>query len=264
MSEITNVRKVAYITGTRADYGLMRRILQGISDSENLHLELYIAGMHLLESQGSTVALVKSEFPSASILNSKPNGTKLSDNSFFAAQLIDELTHAFLRNRPDIVLVLGDRVEMLATSLVALYLHLPVVHIQGGDVTGTVDDIARHATTKLSQLHLVATTAARNRVIAMGEEPKRVQVVGSPGVDSIVHLKLPDDKTVYEEISLDLNSKFVLVTLHPESETITDSGHQMELVLSTVSEFKLPIVLIYPNSDPGSAEMIAVIEKWCS
>ena len=161
-------KKIAYISGTRADFGLMTPILSAIKRSKNLDLKLYVTGLHLMAEFGSTVNEVKKLFPRAVEVRAIFENDKKSSLVMFTSILINKLTKIFKKDTPDFVLILGDRPEMLAVALICLYLGIPTGHIHGGEKTTTVDELARHAITKLSHLHFPATEEAAERIAKMG------------------------------------------------------------------------------------------------
>ncbi len=254
-------KKVMYVSGTRADFGLMIPILKAIEKSDGLELEIYATGIHLMSEFGKTVNYVKKEFPRVKVIKADfKTDNRLSTVKFiskFIGNLINKLTH----NRPDIVLVLGDRPEMLSVATTCLYLGVPVAHIHGGDKSGTVDETARHAITKLSHIHFAATKDSAERIRKMGEEKWRIHVVGAPALDTILNEQLPTKKEIYRQLNLDKNKKFILVTLHPISENVEKAGNQEKIVLAAVKKFRLPIVIIYPHADAGGRKIIKVIEE---
>jgi len=254
-------KKIAYITGTRADFGVMTSLLHAIDNSSKLELSLYATGMHLMPQFGNTIQEVRKEFKNVKRIDAVFQTNSRESTVFFASDLLKQLTQLFIRDLPDFALVLGDRVEMITVALACIYFGIPVGHVHGGERTGTVDEIARHAITKLSHLHFVATKDAYRRVIKLGEEPWRVHIVGAPSLDAIFKLQISSSEKIHNFLGLGQQEKILLVTLHPISEDIKKSNKQMEEVIKAVKTFNLPTVIIYPNSDPGSKEMIAVIEK---
>ena len=177
------LKKVLYITGTRADYGLMHNTLELLDKDDNIHLDVAVTGMHLMEEFGYSLNEIKKDNFMLHVINQ----TFLKDNeqsmSEFIGNLIVDLTRLMVDLNPDIVLLLGDRGEMLAGAIVASYLQIPVAHIHGGDVSSTVDDSARHAITKLSNIHFPATEKSASRIKQMGENQDNIFVVGAPGLN---------------------------------------------------------------------------------
>lgn len=255
------VKKIVYVTGTRADFGLMAPVLKSIEQSPLLSLSIYATGMHLMPQFGFTLKEVIHQHRNVKKINSVFNSDGRNRMAGFVADFYPKLLAHLAKDRPDIVLLLGDRVEMLSAAMCCLYLGIPVAHVHGGEKTYTVDEIARHSITKLSSIHFVANQESALRVKRLGEEEWRVHVVGAPALDVILHEKLPTRVELFNKLGVDNSKKIILVTLHPISEKIEESSKQIKEVLSAVKDFLLPVVVIYPNADPGGKKMIKVLEK---
>lgn len=255
------LKKVLYITGTRADYGLMHNTLELLDKDDNIHLDVAVTGMHLMEEFGYSLNEIKKDNFMLHVINQ----TFLKDNeqsmSEFIGNLIVDLTRLMVDLNPDIVLLLGDRGEMLAGSIVASYLQIPVAHIHGGDVSSTVDDSARHAITKLSNIHFAATEKSASRIKQMGENPENIFVVGAPGLDSIIKIKDNIDENYLKE-KYNLKKDFVLVLQHPVSLEVEDSAYQIKQTLDAVTATDYQVLLVYPNADAGGRAMIEVINQY--
>lgn len=254
-------RKIAYITGTRADFGLMTSVLRAIEKSDKLALQLYVTGMHLMSDFGNTIDHVKKQFSNLKIIPA----TFTSDDRFgmarFTGEYLQQLVEVLSIDKPDFVLVLGDRVEMLCTALACVYLGIPSAQLHGGERTATVDEIARHAITKLVSLHFVATSESAKRVKMLGEEEWRIRIVGAPALDVILNERLSSREDLFQKLSIDLKEKVILVAQHPVSEQVKEASEQMEETLDAVESFNLQVVVVYPNADAGGREMIKVIER---
>ena len=255
------LKKVLYITGTRADYGLMHNTLELLDKDDNIHLDVAVTGMHLMEEFGYSLNEIKKDNFMLHVINQ----TFLKDNeqsmSEFIGNLIVDLTRLMVDLNPDIVLLLGDRGEMLAGAIVASYLQIPVAHIHGGDVSSTVDDSARHAITKLSNIHFPATEKSASRIKQMGENPENIFVVGAPGLDSIIKLKDNIDENYLKE-KYNIKKDFVLVLQHPVSLEVEDSAYQIKQTLDAVTATDYQVLLVFPNADAGGRAMIEVINQY--
>lgn len=254
-------KKIAYVTGTRADFGLMTPVLRAIERSPELALQLYVTGIHLMKEFGATAEEVLREFPHAKKIRAVFEHDERAGMATFAGVFLSKVTAAFERDRPDFVLTLGDRPEMLAVATACLYLGIPTGQLHAGDKSSTVDDAARHAITKLSSLHFAATKDAAARVKKMGEEKWRVHLVGAPALDVILREKLPSSKEVNDFLLIPQGAAFILVTQHPVSEAWEDAGEQMKETLAAVKAFTLPVAVLYPHADAGGRRLIAEIEK---
>lgn len=253
------MKTIAYISGTRADFGLMSSVLEQIQ--EYYSLDVYATGMHLMPEFGGTIDEVRRIFPKARALNAHWTSDNRGSVIVFTSALLREIGLAFQKRRPDLVITLGDRSEMLCTAMACLYLGIPSAHFHGGDKTKTADETARHAITKLSHLHFTATKESAKRIIAMGEEKWRVHVVGAPSLDYITQNTLPNRKAVSSFLTIGERDKYLLVLQHPVSEEIGDAASQMNETLRAVAIFHLPAVVVYPNSDAGGRAMIRVLER---
>lgn len=256
-----NIKTIAYVTGTRADFGLMNSILTAIQNTPLLRLNLYAIGMHTMKKFGYTFDEVKAGFPSAKKIDVRIRNDSREAMSRYMSDCIQAITAEFILKRPDVVLVLGDRAEMFAVASACLYLGIPVAHIQGGDKSGTVDDVTRQAITKLSHLHFPATKESMKRLILSGEEHSRIHVVGSPSLDFIRQKTLLSKQKTYGILHIPLSERYVLMTLHPETSNVASNRHNVRVVLSAIETINLPTVIIYPNADPGNSVIIEAIEK---
>ena len=256
------LKKILYISGTRADYGLMRETLLTINKTPGLELEIVVTGMHLMPEFGQTIAEIKKD-------NFKIHELKATykrDDKGSMLEFIGEFLLMLLKKikeiKPDFILILGDRAEALAGAIAGSYLAIPVLHIHGGDVSATVDEMVRHAITKLSHLHFAATKKSAERLIKMGEDPWRVFVVGAPGLDSILNQKLLSPEEVAAKYKLNLERPILLVLQHPVTTEVEYAGKQMRETMEAIKEIALQTVVIYPNADAGGRKMIEVINRY--
>ena len=254
--------RVAYLTGSRADFGLMTPVLQALTKDSNFTLQVYYTGMHLLREFGNTKNEVVKLFPNSLCLSATNNQDKPAAVANFNAKLLNLITKALQANRPDYLLVLGDRSEMLVAALAAFYLQIPIVHLHGGDQSATWDDAARNAISKLAHLHLPATRQAEARLKQMGEPAWRIKTVGAPAIEVIKQTKLLNRQALTKKLKIDLTKKYLLVTLHPVDSNLKEAKEQMKMVLTAALSFQLSVIIIYPNADPGGRAMISVIQTY--
>ena len=202
-------RKIAVFTGTRAEYGLLYWIIKGIHESKTNELQLYVGGTHLSEKYGYTINQIEKDgFP----IKHKLDFLDSSDSSKGIAKSLSsaliQAEETFSHNNPDILIVLGDRYELLSICQAAMLRRIPIAHIHGGEITeGAMDDAIRHSITKMSHLHFTSTEIYRSRVIQLGEAPEKVFNVGAPGIDNIKYLKLLDRNTLAKSINFDFETK---------------------------------------------------------
>jgi GDP/UDP-N,N'-diacetylbacillosamine 2-epimerase (hydrolysing) len=256
-------RKICVITGTRAEYGVITPLLREILKTRDLRLQLLVTGMHLLSEFGSTISLIKKDgFPiSASFeMYDKKDGAEEIPNALCRA--IAGCTRAFKRLKPDIVLLEGDRLEMLAAAMASLTFRIPLVHVSGGDISGGLDDSIRHALTKFSHIHLANTQASAVRIKRMGEEPWRIKNVGTLAVSKAILREAASIEALHKFIPFDCRKPYFLVVQHPVIDEAKLSGFQMRQSLEAVLGFKFPVIVMYPNCDTGSGAMIREIARY--
>jgi UDP-hydrolysing UDP-N-acetyl-D-glucosamine 2-epimerase len=182
--------------------------------------------------------------------------------ALFIGKFIQKLVPVIHTLQPDIILVLGDRGEMLAGAIVGVYLSIPVAHIHGGEVTSTVDDYARHAITKLASIHFPATEKSAKRILSMGEDTSRIFVVGAPGLDQILNEPLLTRDELAEKYQLDFSQPVLLIVQHPVTLEVDNAPGQIHETLEAVVSFRYQTIVIYPNADAGGRAMIEVIKKY--
>lgn len=254
-------KKIAYVSGTRADFGIMSSILKEINKSKKLSLQIYATGIHLMPKFGLTIQEVKKNFPQTKSIKATFNRDDYSGVAMFMGQFITKVVKTFSKNRPDLVLVLGDRPEELCVAMACLYLGIPTAHFRGGERTSTFDESARHAITKLCNLHFAATQESAKRIEKMGEDKKRIHVVGEASLDVILNEKLPNREELCKLLGLNTKQKFILLTQHPVSYEVKDAGKQIRETLNAVKCFNMPVIISYPHADAGGKKIIAEIEK---
>jgi UDP-hydrolysing UDP-N-acetyl-D-glucosamine 2-epimerase len=256
-------KNIVYISGTRADYGLMRSVLRALDQSPDFDLEVVATGMHLMPEFGNSVSEILADgFRHHKIPVIFENDTRES-MSLFIGKFVTSLTEKIMKIQPDLILLLGDRGEMLAGAIVGTYLGIPIAHIHGGEITSTVDEPTRHAITKLAHIHLPATEKSAQRIIRMEEDPATVHVVGAPGLEAILKGEFTPIETLLKKYHLDSSIPFLLVIQHPVSDEIRKSAIQMKTTLDVISGYACQTLIIYPNADAGGRQMIPVINKYC-
>ena len=253
-------RKVLFVVTARASYSRIRSALIAVQKHPDLELQLVVAASALLERYGSAAEIIEQD------------GFKIDEKVYFLLDGetpltsaksvglgVSELATTFSRLRPDVVVTVADRYETLATAIAASYLNIPLVHVQGGEMTGSIDEKVRHAVTKLADLHLVSTNQARQHVIRMGELPSRVIVTGCPSIDiaATVAAKPELDFDPFEKYggtgdALDLSRGYIVGMQHPVTTEHEDARWQIEETLYAVRTLGLPVLWFWPNPDSGS------------
>lgn len=255
------MRKIAVVTGTRAEYGYLKPLMVEIEKDSNLELVPIITGMHLISDFGNTFKLVEKDFPKSVKIEMKLDGDSLKDMANYFASGVKNFADYFNKNKPDIIVVLGDRSEPLAAAFAAMYLNIPIAHINGGDVSGgTIDESLRHTLTKIAHIHFAHTKENADRIKKMGEEKNRIFIVGALTLDIILNKKLPSKDKVFSKYNLDPNKTTFLVVQHPIT-TLKDQGYsQMKELFSALVELNEQTIMLYPNCDAGSKKLIDLIK----
>ena len=247
------MRRVRYISGTRADFGLMLCTLQAIRDHPGMGVSVIAAGMHMSPVHGDTVREI--EMAGLEIAARVPFALEPATGATMVrgiGVMIGAFVDALEADRPDILLVLGDRGEMLAGALAAIHLNIPVAHVCGGERSGTVDEPVRHAISKLSHLHFAATEGARERLIRMGEAPEHVYVVGAPGLDGLDDKLVADRRTVAESYGFDQTRPIALMVFHPVLQEADRAAGDTICLIDQLLEAGCQVLALMPNADAGS------------
>lgn len=259
------MRKILYISGTRADFGLMEESLQKIHQHPHLTLGIVVTGMHLLPDYGETwQEIVKSGLNIVDKVPVTLSGASSLEMSCAVGEKIIGFSRVLDREKPDLLLLLGDRGEMLAGAIAAVHLNIPIVHIHGGERSGSIDESIRHAISKFAHYHLVATESSRERLVKMGERPDMVCVTGAPGLDSITRLKVAEKDALFNRYALKAGMPLVLVLFHPVVQQAGSLSSQVNDLLSTVLELDMQVLVLMPNSDAGGSIIKDEIDKFKS
>ncbi|MCB2102839.1 MAG: UDP-N-acetylglucosamine 2-epimerase (hydrolyzing) [Rhodobacterales bacterium] len=252
-------RKVFVLTGKRGGFGAMKPMLRLIEADPDLTLQLVVTDQHVSDRFGRTIQEVEREFAVAAAVDMEQADDRPDSRSRALATCMYKMTGVLADLAPDICLLYGDRGEVLSTAFAATMLGLPIGHLQGGDVSGSVDEQVRHAVTKLSHLHFPSTRESGERIVAMGEDPWRVHVVGDNHIDLIVAGEYLDRDTVARTLNLDPARPVVVVLQHSET-TEPDAAHpQMVETLEAVRAAGQQAVVVYPCSDPGYEGIVRAI-----
>lgn len=255
------MRKIVYISGTRADYGLMRPVLFALNESKDFDMSLIVTGMHLSKEFGETYKEIEKDglkiCAKLDVLHSKDTG---ADEARYLGRCVIGITDALEKVKPDFVLLLGDRDEQMAGAIAASHMNVVAVHFHGGEKTGTVDEFMRHAITKMAHLHFCATPGSKERILKLGEEKFRVHFVGAPALDVILNKKLMSKEEVINKFKL--LGDYLLVVQHPVTTEYDDAERQITETMEAVKDMGLEVVVIYPNADAGGRKMIKVIERY--
>ncbi len=251
-------RKIAVVTSSRAEYGHLYWLLRDLSNDEAFDLKLLVMGAHLSPEFGTTIHEIRKD---GFAIEAEIECLLSSDSDVGMAKTIGLATlgcaDVLARIRPDVLLLIADRYEMLAPASVAVALRIPIAHIEGGEVSqGAIDDAVRNALTKLSHIHFACTQRARRRVIAMGEEEWRVHFTGSPGLDALRRRPLMSRDELEEKLGCGLAEPPVVVAYHPVT-LLENTTAEFEHLLEALKGVSQQLIFVYPNADAGSRLLVA-------
>lgn len=261
-------RKICVVTGSRAEYGLLFWLMKEIDGDPELELQVIATGMHLSPEFGLTYRVIEED---GFFINEKVEMLLSSDTPVGTAKSIGLATIGFAgaldRLNPDLLVLLGDRFEILAAAQAALVANIPVAHIAGGDLTeGAFDDAIRHSITKMSHLHFVTNEESARRVRQLGEDPRNIYNVGSPGIDYIKSIKLLNRNELEQKLDFKLKSRNLLITFHPVTLDKQAASGQFNELLAALGGLGEEVGLIFtkPNADTGGRVIIKMIDDFVS
>ncbi len=265
---MTDRRKIAVVTGSRAEYGLLYWVLRDLQDHPEVELQLIVTGMHLAPEFGLTVREIERDgLPIAARVEMLLSGDSPGSTTKSMALGLMGMSDALARLEPDLLLVLGDRFEIMAAAQAAMIHNIAIAHIAGGDTTeGAFDEAIRHAITKMAHLHLVTTQTSADRVRQMGEDPARVLVVGSPGLDQLRRRPLLDRVALAESLGAPLGRRNLLITFHPVTLEGGEGRQQQRELLSVLEHLSDDTVCWFtlPNADTGGRALAADLQAWAA
>ncbi|MBI9081296.1 MAG: UDP-N-acetylglucosamine 2-epimerase (hydrolyzing) [Pseudodesulfovibrio sp.] len=257
-------RKICIITATRAEYSASKWLMREILNDPDLELQVIVTGTHLEEQFGNTIQEIERDnIP----IDYRIKIHCTNDSPQCVANSIGEcaigMSKALADLNPDILVVLGDRYELLPVCSVAVVMGIPIAHVSGGDITeGAIDDSIRHAITKLSHIHFPGTEYSAKVLRQLGESDERIFVVGEPGLDNFTRLKSLSKRELALSLKMDENKKWVMFTYHPETLSRGDDLSILESVFSALDALDfIQVMMTYPNADPGSLKIIDFIEN---
>ncbi len=256
-------RKICYVSGTRADFGLMESTLHQLDAHPDIDLSIVATCMHLSADHGLTINDIKrSGFHiCAEIPVDLSNNTRAEMAKSIGHEII-AMTDVFAREQPDIILLLGDRGEMLAAAIAAIHLNIHVAHIHGGERSGTVDELVRHAISKLAHFHFTATEQGRERLIKMGENPNHIMVSGAPGLDAAIQSPKTDKNILFSNVNFNPNRPTALLIYHPIVQEHDDLPRQIKELMQAAIQSKLQLICLTPNADAGGLQIKKVLEEY--
>ncbi len=259
-----STKRILVLTGTRAEYGLLKSSMKAIEAHDQLSLSIVATGMHLSPQHGKTVTDIHDDgfTVDREVLMQLhgDTGTAMAKSLGIGTTSLAEVFESI---SPDIILILGDRDEALAGALAAAHMNIPVAHIHGGDSMegAVIDDSIRHAITKFAHIHFPASENSAERIRKLGEEEWRITISGAPGLDDVLAGEYNAAETVMDQYSIDPNKQLLLLVQHPVTTQSEQAGQQMDATLDAIESVDGQIVIIYPNSDAGGNQIIEKIES---
>jgi GDP/UDP-N,N'-diacetylbacillosamine 2-epimerase (hydrolysing) len=261
------IKKICIVTGCRADYGLLKHLMSSINQDSEFDLQIIVTGNHLSTDFGLTYQEIEED---GFNINKKVSAMDSADTRAGISRSIGlgvaGVSEALEELSPDLMIVLGDRFEILAACIAGLMAGIPIAHIHGGETTlGAFDESIRHAITKMSNLHFVAAEEYRKRIIQLGENPEHVFTVGGLGVDAMLHIKLLSREELEKQLGLSFSKKNLLITYHPVTLDINQASAQLKELLASVRNLEdTTLIFTFPNADPESRVIVNLLEDFAA
>jgi GDP/UDP-N,N'-diacetylbacillosamine 2-epimerase (hydrolysing) len=257
-------RKICFIGTSRATYGYKKNIIKILQRDKNVKCYYVVTGMHLSKKHGYSVNEILKD--KISIFKKfKMNYSKIDNHVSFVKSLSTEMqkfSQILAKLKPDILVVTGDRAEMFIAAISAVYMDIPVAHIQAGDLSGHIDGSVRHAITKISHIHFASCQDSAQRVLKMGEQKWRVFNVGAPQLDELREVKRNNNELILSKLNIDQKDNFFLVIFHPVLYNLKSASKQINIILQSVKKYNYKKIIIYPNIDTGNKRIIDIINKF--
>ena len=255
------MKKMMFITGTRADYGKLKSIIRAVEVSEEYEAFVYVTGMHLLPEYGNTYLQIENDGHSNVYIEKELSLTDKMDINIGNTILL--MSEYVAKIKPDVMIVHGDRIDALAGAVVGILNNILVAHIEGGEITGTVDDSLRHAITKLSHIHFTANEETKLRLLQLGEKDNTIQIIGSPDIDIMLSDELPDYKSVKNQYNINFDH-YGIFMYHPVTTEVEHLQEHIKECILAMQSTDLNYIVVYPNNDLGSHIIVDELEKLTS
>ncbi len=259
-------KKILIVTERRADFSRFKPVLDKIKKDKNFKYILVVTGIHLLKKYGysfkeieKTGLKITKKFPMYTNVSTKEDDGASMVSAFGKAVI--ELSKILKKTKPDIVLSGFDIAANFAVTVVGAHMNIPVAHIQGGEVSGTIDESIRHAMSKFAHYHLVSNKDASKRLIKMGEKKSNVHIVGCPSIEALFNEKSLDKEEIEKKFGLNLSKKFIIVIQHSVTSEIKDTQHQIKKTIEAIKKYRMQTLFICPNNDAGSTLILKEIKK---
>lgn len=252
------MKKILFITGTRADYGKIKSLMKTMDDSEKYEVYIFVSGMHLLPKYGSTYKeVLKDGYKNVHVAFGQWHTENMSYN---LGNVLTSMAAYVQQIEPDMILVHGDRIDALAGAITGALNNILVAHIEGGEISGTIDDSIRHAISKFAHLHFVCNEEAKKRIIQLGESEDKIFVIGSPDIDVMISDTLPslEKAKAYYDIEFD---EYGIFMYHPVTTEVTKLSRNIEKVIWALKESGKNFIVIYPNNDLGTEIILEKVRE---
>ena len=259
--ERNKIRKICVVTGNRSEYGRLKPVMKEIRKNPRLKMILIVTASHILDDFGRTIEMIRKDgFKIDAVSSTIAAGEDLTSMSKSVGLCTLEMPTLFNLYNPDVVLVSGDRFDILGVVISAVLMNIPVAHMEGGEVSGTIDESIRHAITKLSHIHFPATVKSAKRIVRMGEKKTLVFNVGCPASDIILSVK--PSPSILKKYNMDKSKPFLLVVQHPVTTEYDFASQQIEETLKAIDDLGIQTIMLYPNVDAGSKTITRVIRTF--
>ena len=241
-------KKIIFLSGTRADYGKLKPLIKVASENPGYDVHVFVTGMHMLEKYGATAREILKEVWNVYLYN---NQAFSSHMEIVLSNTIFGFSHYVKEIKPDLIIIHGDRVEALAGAVVGSFNNIIVAHIEGGELSGTIDELIRHSVTKLVHIHFVANEEAKKRLVQMGEVESSIHIIGSPDIDIMFSDTLPSFEEVFKYYEINF-SRYAILIYHPVSTEKDKIERHIKALVDAVIETNFNYIVVFPNNDPGS------------
>ncbi|MCL1160665.1 UDP-N-acetylglucosamine 2-epimerase [Shewanella chilikensis] len=252
------MKKILFLTGTRADFGKLKSLIQKVEEHSNFEAYIFITGMHMISKYGMTANEV--EKVGFKNLYKYINQNGFDSMDIVLSKTIQGLSDYVKELDPDMIVVHGDRVEALAGAIVGALNNILVAHIEGGEVSGTIDELIRHSVSKMSHIHFVSNEKAKSRLLQLGENPRDVYIIGSPDLDMMKSESLPNITEVKERYEITFD-RYAIFMYHPVTTDVENLPRNIKETVDALIKSKQNYVVIYPNNDHGSSIIINELER---
>ncbi|AXI10440.1 UDP-N-acetylglucosamine 2-epimerase (hydrolyzing) [Oceanobacillus zhaokaii] len=253
------MKKILFLTGTRADYGKIKSLMREVEKSNQFELHVFVTGMHMLSKYGSTYKeIVKDGFKNIHQFINQQSETKMDITLSSTVLGLSNYVHEL---KPDLIVVHGDRLEALAGAIVGSFNNILVAHIEGGEVSGTIDESIRHAITKFAHIHLVSNKEAKDRILQLGEREETIHIIGSPDIDIMLSDELPSLAKVkdrYDIVFVD----YAILMYHPVTTEISSLSYKVKILVDSLIKSEINYIVIYPNNDEGNSIILSEYERF--